>query len=348
MSEYRQEQFDRFALAYPALKISARIKQVPDDFVVEEKLPFEPCGEGEHAWLQIRKRNNNTDWVAARLAEYAGVKKHAVSYAGLKDRFAVTTQWFSVHLPGRDDVDWQGFELEGIELLASTRHQRKLKRGALQLNRFVIRLSDIECSGSNGIDQLGRRCDLIRREGVPNYFGEQRFGRGMRNLADAERMFLQPRKRMARHKRSLLLSAARSWLFNAILSDRVAAGNWNRRLAGDVLMLDGRSACFADDASSELEQRIAEGELHPTAVLWGDGDSMATAACAAIEAAVVDAYPVFKQGLIDARVEQQRRAMRLPVKDLECRLDGGEPVLAFSLQAGSYATMVLREIVTLK
>jgi len=348
MSDFKQEQFDQFAHAYPVLNISARLKQAPEDFIVEEELPFELTGEGEHAWLQLRKRNNNTDWVAARIAEHAGVKKHAVGYAGLKDRFAITTQWFSVYLPGRDDVNWENFHLEGVELLETTRHQRKLQRGALKQNRFTIRLREIDVASNADLGQVTTRCELIRQQGIPNYFGEQRFGHDLRNLADAERMFSHRRKRVPRHKRSLFLSAARSWFFNTILSQRVQAGTWNHRIEGDVFMLDGRGACFKDDDSIELDQRLDNGEIHPSAVLWGDGENMAKADCEAIESAVVDRYPMFKQGLIDARVEQQRRAMRLLVKDLECRQQASDLVLTFSLQAGSYATMVLREIVKLK
>ena len=348
MSAFEQQQFEHFARAYPLLDCSASFKQVPEDFVVDEELPFELTGQGEHAWLRVRKRNNNTDWVAARIAEYAKVKKHAVGYAGLKDRFAVTTQWFSVYLPGRDDVNWDDINVEGVELLQSTRHQRKLQRGALKQNRFSIRLRDVDAECSGSFEKLVERCELIRQQGVPNYFGEQRFGHGLRNLEDAEKMFSHPRKRIPRHKRSLLLSAARSWIFNTILSERVEAGTWNHRIKGDVFMLDGRSACFQDDDSADLEQRLENGEIHPTAVLWGDGESMSSADCEVIESDVVARFPLFKQGLRDARVEPQRRALRLRVNDIECQREAADVILVFSLQAGSYATMVLREIVNLR
>lgn len=348
MSDFNQGGFDQLASAYPILPVSARFKQTPEDFVVVEELPFELSGSGEHAWLQLRKRNCNTDWLATRLADYAGVKKHAVGYAGLKDRFAVTTQWFSIHLPGRDDVDWGNLQLDGVEVLERCRHQRKLQRGALKQNHFTIKLRAIETGADGNIEQVFARCDEIRQQGVPNYYGEQRFGHDLANLVEAKRLFSQPRERLSRHKRSLYLSAARSWLFNCIVSERVEQGSWNRRLRGDVFMLDGRSACFVDDGSLELQQRLQRGEIHPTAVLWGTGDSMAAHDCGAIEAMVIDRYPVFKQGLIDANVRQQRRAMRLPVQDLECRLEYASLVLTFRLQAGSYATMVLREIIKLR
>ncbi len=348
MTDFRQEQFDRLSRAWPVLGIRAGFKCIPEDFVVEEQLPFELSGEGEHAWLQVRKRDNNTEWVAAKLADHAGVERRAVGYAGLKDRFAVTTQWFSVYLPGRHDVDWDGFRHDGIELLTVTRHRKKLQRGALQHNRFTIRLRDIEPGNEDSFEQLIQRCELIRQQGVPNYFGGQRFGHGMRNLADAEAMFSSGRRRLPKHKRGLLLSAARSWIFNAILSERIRHETWNRRIEGDVFMLDGRSACFADDGSADLDRRLDSAELHPTAVLWGDGRTMAAGECADLESEIVDAYPQFRQGLIDARVEQQRRSLRVRVRDLACRRESADLVLSFSLQAGSYATMVLRELVELR
>jgi len=321
---------------------------MPEDFIVVEALPFELSGEGEHAWLQVTKRNANTDWVAGRIATYANVKKHDVGYAGLKDRLAVTTQWFSVYLPGRHDVDWEGLDIDDVEIIQIHRHQRKLQRGALKTNRFTIRLRAVECGTDSSIEQLCERVQLIRQQGVPNYYGAQRFGHELKNLVDAQRMFLHPRKRISRHKRSLYLSAARSWLFNAILSERVQAGTWNTGIDGDVFMLDGRSACFKDDGTPELDQRLQSGAIHPTAVLWGQGETMATNECEALESAIIERYPLLKQGLIDARVEQQRRSLRLPVKDIECRSEDRDLVLTFSLQAGSYATMVLRELVKLK
>ena len=332
--------FDDFAHAWPQLDISADIKRLSEDFIVEESLSFELDGEGEHAWLYVRKRETNTDWLAQQLACFAGVKPVAVGYAGMKDRYAITSQWFSVHLPGRDDVDWLALSIPGVELLQITRHARKLQRGALKHNRFTIRLRDIVGDAS----LLSTRCELIRQQGVPNYFGEQRFGRGLDNLHRAEAMFRDPRKRLPRHKRSLYLSAARSWLFNCMLNERILRDSWNRRIDGDVFMLDGRSACFADDASDDLVQRLQQGEIHPTAALWGGGEYLASGECASIETAVADALPVFGKGLIDARLDAQRRAMRLMLREIDLRVEDGDAVLVFDLPAGSYATMVLREL----
>jgi len=332
--------FEDFAHVWPQLAVSADFKRLPEDFMVEESLPFELIGEGEHDWLYVRKRETNTDWLAGQLARFAGVKPVAVGYAGMKDRYAITSQWFSVHLPGRNDVDWPSLSIPGVELLQVTRHARKLQRGALKHNRFTIRLRDI--SGDSAL--LAARCELIRQQGVPNYFGEQRFGHGLDNLRRAEAMFRNPRRRLPRQKRSLYLSAARSWLFNCMLNERIARTCWNTRIDGDVFMLDGRSACFADDASGDLAQRLRQGAIHPTAALWGQGEYMAAGECASIETTVVDALPALGQGLVDARVDAQRRAMRVIPGNIGLRLEDGDAVLAFDLQAGSYATMVLREL----
>jgi tRNA pseudouridine13 synthase len=332
-----------FARAWPALAIEAGFKQQPEDFRVDEILPFSFSGSGEHLWLQVRKRGCNTDWLAQQLGKLAGVKPVAVGYAGLKDRHAVTTQWFSIHLPGRPDPDFSVLLSDDIQIVQQLRHSKKLQRGALSGNRFEIRLRNVSQQ-----DLLAERCGLIKKAGVPNYFGEQRFGRGRGNMLEAERMFSHPRARLPRHKRSLYLSAARSWMFNEMLSRRIQAGSWIRRLGGEVFMLDGKSACFPDDGSEALDARLAAGELHPTAVMWGEGESMSTDAVYALEQSVADAYPVLSAGLLAARVESQRRALRLLPRTLEWVFDQADCIVSFALPAGSYATTVLRELVDVR
>ena len=334
--DYRQQVFAR---AWPVLDIVAGFKMRPEDFKVDEILPFSFSGAGEHLWLQVRKRGCNTDWLAQQLGKHAGVKPVAVGYAGLKDRHAVTTQWFSIHLPGRPDPDFSALLSTDIQIVQQLRHSKKLQRGALSGNRFEIRLRN---AGHD--EQLAERCRLIAAAGVPNYFGEQRFGRERGNLLEAERMFSHSRARLPRHKRSLYLSAARAWLFNNMLSRRVQDGSWNQRLAGEVFMLDGKSACFLDDNSALLDARLAAGEIHPTAAMWGEGESMSRDAVYALEKSVADENPVLSAGLVAARVEQQRRAIRLLPRNMQCHFEQADCIVLFDLPAGSYATMVLREL----
>ncbi|MCK5897437.1 MAG: tRNA pseudouridine(13) synthase TruD, partial [Methylococcales bacterium] len=128
----------RWEYAYGAPSATGIIKTKVDDFVVEEQLPFKPDGVGEHAFVHIEKCGENTEYVARALARIAGVRQRDIGFAGLKDRHARTTQWFSVWLPGKQDPDWREIETNAIKILQTSRHSRKLKRGALAGNQFQI------------------------------------------------------------------------------------------------------------------------------------------------------------------------------------------------------------------
>lgn len=348
---YRGLKFDQFHHAYAPLGISAGFKIQPEDFIVDEKLPFELSGKGEHAWLHIQKRGCNTDWVAKALAKIAGVRLRCVGYAGLKDRHGLTSQWFSVHMPGMPDPDWSLIEQvedeEGnIKLLEATRHSKKLRRGALKENRFTIHLRDLKAGDELGA-KIEQRCQLIAERGVPNYFGEQRFGHGMANLSAAAYMFSNEELRLPRHKKSIYLSASRSWIFNRVLSQRIEQDVWDKRIPGDVFMLAGKTACFWDDGTSELDDRIKNKEIHPTALLWGEGELRTQLQAAELENRIVDENPIFKQGLCKFKVQQMRRSLRLMPTNMQWQHKNDDLRLSFDLPSGSYATMVLRELLEL-
>ena len=345
-----------FERVYQPFNITAKIKSQAEDFIVQENLSIDFTGEGEHCWLYIEKRHCNTDWVATQLAKYCAVKKPAVSYAGLKDRRAVSSQWFSVQLPGRATPVWGEFESlmsqsgtnETVRVLQCYRHNKKLQRGALKSNSFKITLRELSNTEDSCLETLLQRCDDISKKGVANYFGSQRFGKNFNNLAQAEKLFLKPRYKLPRHKRSMYLSASRSLLFNSILSERVKQKVWDKRLAGDVFMLDGKSACFKDvqDATgvTVLDSRLANREIHPAAILWGGGDSMVTLKAAQLEADIIDQFPVFRDGLLAARLKAQRRACRVVPQNMCSSIEDGSFIVHFSLPPGSYATVVLAEI----
>jgi tRNA pseudouridine13 synthase len=304
---------------------------------------LEPDGEGEHVWLWIRKRNENTPWVAGQLAKFAGVHPRLVSYAGLKDRRAVTEQWFSVQMPGRAAPDWEALNSDTVTVLRHVRHSRKLRRGALKGNRFRIMLREIEGDFAG----LEKRLTLAGSEGVPNYFGEQRFGRDGSNLHDAQRLFANPALRFSRNKRSLALSAARSLLFNQVLSRRVSAATWNTPIDGDAMQLDGSHSYFiAESIDAELMTRVHSQDVHPTGPLHGRGDNPAQGACRTLEHAVLADYTDWCAGLEAAGLKQERRALRLKAQGLAWQRYGATDLqLEFSLPAGAYATCVLRELV---
>lgn len=320
-----------------------RIRSTPEDFRVFEDLGFETSGAGEHLFVQVRKRGANTAWVAQRLAELAGLKPGAVSYAGLKDRHALAEQWFSMHLPGCADPDWAQWQEPGVEVLTTARHHRKLRRGALRGNRFVLIVREI----SGDRDALERRLRSIAARGVPNYYGEQRFGRDGGNLAKADALLRGRLRRIARHERGIYLSAARSFLFNQALAQRVATGSWAAGVDGDVMMLDGSQSVFVAEALDDsLRMRLQNMDIHPTAPLWGRGELMSRHDCRAIEEQALATFAEWRQGLERCGLNQERRSVRLKVSDLGWHwLDEETLSLQFALPAGSYATSVVREIV---
>ena len=319
----------------------AVLRRAPEDFQVNEIPVCEPDGAGEHLWLWVRKRGCNTDWVAKQLARWADVPAKQVSYAGMKDRNAVTWQWFSLHLLGRPDPDITSLNSDEFAIEKYTRHSRKLKRGGLRGNRFVLRLQDWQ--GDKVL--LEERLQQIARGGVPNYFGEQRFGIEGNNLVMARRLFAGELKRLSRHKRGLYLSAARSFLFNRIAHQRVRAGTWNQALPGDYLQLDGRHAGFiAELDDSALAARLAALELHPTGPLWGRGRSQAGPPQAEWEQQGLAEYGEWRDALAKAGLSMERRALRVAVAELEWQWPSPSSLeLSFALTAGAYATMVLRE-----
>ena len=321
-------------------------KLVPEDFRVDEQLPFQPSGEGEHIFVHIEKRGHNTLWVSKLLAEAAGVAPRQVTYAGLKDRHGVTSQWFGVHLPGKHEPDFSTIQDEGIRILSVARHDRKLRTGALSGNHFTIRLRSV--TGDH--EALEHRLDQIKTSGVPNYFGPQRFGHGGRNVDMALAMFRGEisRKRINRQKRSIYLSAARSWLFNHYLSTRIEAGTWNQYQPGDVLMFhDSDTLILPERLDDRALERASENELLPTGPMWGRGSLLSQEDIAEQEKQLAMISPDMTEGLEMAGLNQERRALVLMPVGLEWQFEGADLLLSFSLRRGSYATALLRELVDL-
>jgi len=318
----------------------ARLRSTPEDFRVDEILGYDAEGSGEHALLWVEKRGANTDWVARELAKFAGVSPVAVGYAGLKDRHAVTRQMFSVQLAGKPDPDWSTFPHEEVKVLAATRHSRKLKRGALRGNRFVLVLREVQGDHAAAEQVLA----AIASRGVPNYFGEQRFGREGRNVEQARAMF--GGRRVDRDRRSMLLSAARSHIFNQVLAARVERGAWDCPLDGEIWSLAGSRSWFGPEPFDEvLAERLARGDIHPSGPLWGQGEPPSQGEAGELERTIGAANEDLIAGLAAARMDQERRPLRLIPKDLAWRwLDDSSLELAFELPAGAYATVVVREL----
>jgi tRNA pseudouridine13 synthase len=319
----------------------AQVRAVPEDFIVREWLGWEADGEGDHLLLKVRKRGANTLWVAKQLARLAKIDPRDVGFAGLKDRDALAEQAFTV--PSRSAIGdaWPGVSGEGFEVLAAARHRRKLKRGALKGNDFTIVLRAFD--GDATI--LEQRLRSVTAAGVPNYFGPQRFGRDLNNLRTALAWFSDGVAPQDRWQRGFALSAARAAIFNAVLAQRVQDGTWNRLLPGEIVNLDGSGSVFvADTVDAALEDRCARLDIHPTGPMWG-GAASATGAAAAIEEQVAARHQVLAKGLNEARLQPERRALRIRVDALEWAIDGDGVRLQFRLLRGAFATAVLHEVI---
>lgn len=339
--------FDALPYAHGPPALRATLRQAPADFQVDEQLGFVPDGDGPHWLLRVRKTDANTDWVARRLAETAGVPARDVGYAGLKDRRAVTTQWFTLpacQTTGEDSPrpDWSALPMDGIEVVEAHRHRRKLRRGTLAGNAFRILLRDID---GDRVD-LANRIARIAEHGVPNWFGPQRFGRRSGNLHRAAALFRGERPRGSRQQRGLWLSAARAQLFNEVLAHRVADGTWDRPQPGERMQLAGTHSHFlAESIDAEIAQRHADRDILPTGPLFGAGEPLTACGVAAIEAAVAASFPDWIDGLARAGLRQERRALRLDPVDLTWDQPAPDQLLLqFGLPAGAYATAVLREL----
>jgi tRNA pseudouridine13 synthase len=323
---------------------SACIRQSAEDFRVDEVLGFQADGEGEHLLLHLRKRETNTHWLAGQLARHAGVPLRDVSYAGLKDRHAVTSQWFSLRLAGRTEPDWSLLNSDLIEILAVHRHRRKLRRGALRGNRFQILLRDLRAER----DALSERLQRLKQQGMPNYFGEQRFGHDYQNIHRFEQLSDDRRRpRIDRHLRGMLISAVRSQLFNEVLAVRIEQGCWSRPLLGDYFMLDGSRAGFADDpADGRLHERCRRLDIHPSGPLWGRGRPPVAGEAARLEQLCLAPFEHWRERLEHLGLDHERRPLRVRLDDLDWEFDAkGECLqLSFYLPAGAFATVLLREL----
>ncbi len=296
----------------------ARFRTVAEDFRVDEELGLEPSGSGEHVYLQISKRGENTAWVARQIAGLAAVNTVDIGYCGLKDRHALSSQWFSVYLPGGGEPQWQQLNGPSLSLLACARHCRKLRRGQHQRNRFDICLRRVSAARP----ALEERLETIAASGCPNYFGEQRFGRQAGNLRRAQQLLGGTLRLRDRQQRGLILSAARAYLFNLVLARRVGDGSWARVLDGDV---GGR----------------------PSAPLWGRGRTLAAAAVATLERGVLQDWQHWCEALEHSGLRQQRRAAVMQPQNISWRWQRDDLRIGFALAPGQFATSVLREITAL-
>ncbi|GAB2896095.1 tRNA pseudouridine(13) synthase TruD [Microbulbifer echini] len=296
--------------------VTADFRTEAEDFVVDELAFPEPAEGGEHIYLLIKKRGANTAWVAKQLSKLAGVRPLDVSYFGLKDRHAVTTQWFSVWLGQKPEADWSQINSDEISLLQAFRGARKLRRGEHAGNRFKIRLRNVsgDREAAEGVlERIGN--------GIPNYFGEQRFGIDGGNL-DLARQLAEEEGRCRKSEKAFAMSAARSWLFNQVLAERVNRGSWQQCLDG-------------------------EPQSEPSGPLWGRGRNLSSGAQGELEQSTLEAWQAWCNWLEHCGLKQERRPLILCPEAFRYQWKSDDLVLEFALPPGAFATALLREVAQL-
>lgn len=322
---------------------TGKLKSQPEDFIVKEDLGFELDGEGEHVMVRVEKTGCNTLFVAEQLAKFAKISARSVSYAGLKDRNAVTEQWFCLQMPGKETPDFSLWQLDGCRVIATTRQKRKLRIGTLKGNQFELTIRDISVP-----EDVEARLQKVAEQGIPNYFGEQRFGRDGQNLTQALRWANQEITVRERNKRSFYLSAARSAMFNHVASERIENQTINQVLLGDALQLTGRGSWFVATAEElpTLQARVASGELSITAPLPGDGELGTQEDALVFETNSLESYHSLITLMKNERVSSTRRAMIVKPQNFQWQwIDQTTLKLNFFLNSGSFATSVVREII---
>jgi tRNA pseudouridine13 synthase len=316
------------------------VRSIPEDFRVEEIPLYRPTGAGDHTFVNVEKRLRTTEDVARALARIAGSRARDVGYAGRKDRVAVATQWFSV--PRLDPVRARDIALPGIKVLEAVRHPHKLRTGQLRGNRFHIVVRDLDDRArATAVQRLERACRL----GMPNRFGAQRFGRGGENVGRAQRLLRGEGAAADRRSARFLLSALQAAVFNAALAARetpLDALEW-----GEVAMVHASGGCFVVEDLAREAPRAAAFEISATGPIFGTRVLTPRGEAAARERAASERLGVDPGNLNlprGIRMRGARRPLRVRPEDARAEPKGGGLVLRFSLPPGSYATVLLEEL----
>jgi tRNA pseudouridine13 synthase len=319
-----------------------RLKQAPEDFSVEELPAFPPTGKGEHLWVWVEKQGRDTHEVARALASAARVDVGEVGYAGLKDRQAVTRQAFTVPLP--EEARLEALALPGVQVLSTARTERKLRTGQLRGNAFRIRVREVRAK-----EAATAVLERLLRLGLPNYFGTQRFGRAGDNAARGRALLLGQRLpgKVSRMQRRLYLSAYQSLLFNRALAARLQEGHYGQALLGDVLRRADSGGLFVCEDVEVDQPRVERLEVSPTGPLFGwKVKPLPTGVVGEAEAQLLAAEGLPEGALRKGKGETEgaRRAYAVSPGQLEASFEGADMWLSFSLPRGSYATVLLDEV----
>ncbi len=316
-----------------------RIRAEQADFQVEEQGAYPLSGSGEHLYLWLEKRGHTTKFVVDELSKQLGVKFKDIGVAGLKDRHAVTRQWIS--LPRKYEARLSGFALPETEILSVTAHANKLGIGHLKGNRFRIFVRD---TASDSLERAGTILERLSVTGVPNYFGPQRFGNTGGNATRGLELVRDGRMRGPESiaLKRFLISSLQSLLYNHIVAKRIAHGVFDGLLLGDLAKKHDTGGVFTVEDAELETPRAKRLEVSATAPLFGRKIAPATRDAGTLEAEVLAAFELTWEAFKDRHGD--RRITRILVSDTNLETVEGGYWLSFLLPKGSFATVVLREV----
>ena len=330
----------KYLYPYGGPAVSGLLKSTAEDFIVTEKLGFEPSGGGEHLFLWIEKSMLTTHELIDHVASDFSIKSRDIGHSGLKDKIAVTRQWLSLYLPGQMKL-LELPEISEYKILDHAWHHKKLRTGTHRSNHFEVIIRNVEAVPEISWKQL----DLIRSRGMANYFGAQRFGRQGDNVERAMQVLTNTRRarKLSRNKRSLYISAMRSFLFNSVLCRRIELGYWDKPVAGDVFMLSGSQSIFYEKINDALLARFNQLDLSSTISLYGDGKRLLQDDALNLEDLVFAKNAAILQCLNQQKTSLQMRTTRVIVEDLIVEYDAVKKALRVevTLPSGSYFTTLL-------
>lgn len=333
-------------LTPPNLATGGRIKVEPEDFRVEEIPSYLPCGEGQHLFLLLEKRDYSAEFLVGHLARTLGITREEVGVAGLKDRRAVTRQWVSVPVEAAERIDH--LANDSLTVIEFGLHRNKLRTGHLRGNRFQIVLREVVPGALDSAQQVAER---IRQFGAPNYYGDQRFGvdgetlqLGLALLKGEQTPQDIPAKRRKFLTR-LALSAAQSSLFNNVLSRRLREGTLHTVQPGDVMQKVETGGQFVAEDPALEQLRLTARETVITGPLFGPKMKLPLGAVQELEQSVLDEAGLSRLLFLthSKLTPGARRPLLVWLEDLEVADHPHGLEIRFSLPSGAYATSLLRE-----
>ncbi len=323
--------------------IGGRIKAEPDHFVVEEILPYAPCGTGEHLYVTFKRSGYNTVDAAQLIQRRLDLKKTDMGWGGRKDKHAVAIQTISLRISEKIALGEIREKLEDLpfEILTLKRHRNKIKIGHVAGNRFAIVVSSPE---PNALERAVAISDCIKKIGVPNFYGPQRFGIGFRNIDTAWSLFFNNKNKRSR-KNPFMVSVMQSALFNIWLKNRMETRDHMNLVEGDIVKKTDTGGMFTIEDMAVESKRFENKEIVYTGPIFGFKMMAPKNRAGQLESDLLKNFNITPDDFRKFRAPGSRRPALLIFNSLEIEPHPQGIEFRFTLPSGAYATTVMREFV---